>query len=73
MPRANVAVADRFSEPFPPRRAILNDIPADLSEAYIPPLGEPLMTLWRRSAVVQGAFFRITSRTSTSSTCLDAF
>ncbi|TKA56963.1 hypothetical protein B0A53_01364 [Rhodotorula sp. CCFEE 5036] len=40
-------------------QAILNDIPADLSEAYIPPLGEPLMTLWRRSAVVQGIHSRI--------------
>ncbi|GAA5886329.1 hypothetical protein JCM3774_001787 [Rhodotorula dairenensis] len=40
-------------------QAILDDIPADLSEAYIPPLGEPLMTLWRRSAVVQGIHSRI--------------
>lgn len=42
-----------------PVRAILDDIPTDLSEAYIPPLGEPLMTLWRRSAVVQGMSTRL--------------
>ncbi|GAA5983587.1 hypothetical protein JCM10908_000344 [Rhodotorula pacifica] len=40
-------------------QAILDDIPTDLSEAYIPPLGEPLMTLWRRSATVQGIHSRI--------------
>ncbi|GAA5845422.1 hypothetical protein JCM9279_003025 [Rhodotorula babjevae] len=40
-------------------RAILDSLPTELAEGYIPPLGEPLTSLWRRNMAVQSIQSRI--------------
>ncbi|BGP48283.1 hypothetical protein JCM10450v2_004155 [Rhodotorula kratochvilovae] len=40
-------------------RAILDSLPTELSEGYIPPLGEPLTSLWRRNMAIQSIQSRI--------------
>ncbi|KPV74666.1 uncharacterized protein RHOBADRAFT_53623 [Rhodotorula graminis WP1] len=40
-------------------RAILDSLPTELAEGYIPPLGEPLTSLWRRNMAVQSVQSRI--------------
>ncbi|BGP32255.1 hypothetical protein JCM10296v2_004036 [Rhodotorula toruloides] len=40
-------------------RAILDSLPVQLRENYIPPLGEPLTNLWRRNMAIQRVHSRI--------------
>ncbi|GAA6003755.1 uncharacterized protein JCM10292_003360 [Rhodotorula paludigena] len=40
-------------------RAILDSLPTELHESYIPPLGEPLTSLWRRNMAIQSIQSRI--------------
>ncbi|BGO91559.1 hypothetical protein NBRC10512_003219 [Rhodotorula toruloides] len=40
-------------------RAILDSLPVQLREDYIPPLGEPLTNLWRRNMAIQSVHSRI--------------